>query len=161
MKNNKLLYLQSLKPDLSLSTSNLLNAVRRRQAFNSMNRVVFNSLDDTYSECSYASINGSSSDISYAGVLEGHIAVTEEQYEQYCKMGSTFQLCKICAENNKDIRLEPCGHLLCIQCLTAWEVESEGHGCPFCRAEIKGTEQIVVDPFDPRKMQYGNSGSRR
>ena len=24
-----------------------------------------------------------------------------------------------------------------------------GGGCPFCRAEIKGTEQIVVDPFTP------------
>lgn len=24
-----------------------------------------------------------------------------------------------------------------------------GGGCPFCRAEIKGTEQIVVDPFSP------------
>ena len=24
-----------------------------------------------------------------------------------------------------------------------------GGGCPFCRAEIKGTEQIVVDPFHP------------
>lgn len=23
----------------------------------------------------------------------------------------------------------------------------EGQGCPFCRAEIKGTEQIVVDPY--------------
>lgn len=29
--------------------------------------------------------------------------------------------------------------------------DSEGQGCPFCRAEIKGTEQIVVDPFDPRR----------
>ncbi|CAG2181831.1 unnamed protein product, partial [Oppiella nova] len=27
--------------------------------------------------------------------------------------------------------------------------DSEGQGCPFCRAEIKGTEQVVVDPFDP------------
>lgn len=76
--------------------------------------------------------------------------MTQEQYEQYRKMGSTFQLCKICAENNKDIRLEPCGHLLCIQCLTAWQIDSEGNGCPFCRAEIKGTEQIIVDPFNPR-----------
>ena len=84
-------------------------------------------------------------------------------------MGSTFQLCKICAENSKDIRIEPCGHLLCTPCLTAWQVgtgagdrqkvrnvfhqdsEGGGGGCPFCRAEIKGTEQIVVDPFDPRK----------
>ena len=37
-------------------------------------------------------------------------------------MGSTFQLCKICAENNKDIRIEPCGHLLCTPCLTSWQV---------------------------------------
>ncbi|VEN44883.1 unnamed protein product [Callosobruchus maculatus] len=69
-------------------------------------------------------------------------------------MGSTFQLCKICAENDKDVRIEPCGHLLCTPCLTAWQAGSEGQGsqgCPFCRAEIKGTEQIVVDPFDPRK----------
>lgn len=29
--------------------------------------------------------------------------------------------------------------------------DSEGQGCPFCRAEIKGTEQIVVDPFDPKR----------
>lgn len=37
-------------------------------------------------------------------------------------MGSTFQLCKICAENDKDVRIEPCGHLLCTPCLTAWQV---------------------------------------
>lgn len=30
-------------------------------------------------------------------------------------------------------------------------------GCPFCRAEIKGTEQIVVDAFDPRKQHQRNS----
>jgi len=58
---------------------------------------------------------------------EDHIQVTEEQYELYCEMGSTFQLCKICAENDKDIRLEPCGHLLCSPCLTRWQV-----GSTFC-----------------------------
>ena len=36
-------------------------------------------------------------------------------------------------------------HLFC------QDSEGGGGGCPFCRAEIKGTEQIVVDPFDPRK----------
>lgn len=136
--------MQALKPELSTSTSKLLIAVRRRGA---------GSLNRAYSESEtpcYASINGSYSDISYVGTLEGHIHVTQEQYEQYRKMGSTFQLCKICTENNKDIRLEPCGHLLCIQCLTAWQIDSEENGCPFCRAEIKGTEQIIVDPFDPR-----------
>ncbi|KAJ8967939.1 hypothetical protein NQ317_016033 [Molorchus minor] len=40
---------------------------------------------------------------------------------------------------------------------TAWQAGSEGQGsqgCPFCRAEIKGTEQIVVDPFDPKKSHH-------
>lgn len=47
----------------------------------------------------------------------------------YLFTGSTFQLCKICAENDKDIRIEPCGHLLCTPCLTAWQVDSEGQVC--------------------------------
>ena len=84
-------------------------------------------------------------------------------------------MCKICAENDKDIRIEPCGHLLCTPCLTAWQVDSEGQvrnaenfkvsflltmnlqGCPFCRAEIKGTEQIVVDAFDPKRQHMRNA----
>ena len=53
-----------------------------------------------------------------------NIKVTQEQYELYCEMGSTFQLCKICAEREKDIRIEPCGHLLCTPCLTSWQVRS-------------------------------------
>uniref|UniRef100_A0A3P8SN68 E3 ubiquitin-protein ligase CBL n=1 Tax=Amphiprion percula TaxID=161767 RepID=A0A3P8SN68_AMPPE len=80
---------------------------------------------------------------------QDHIKVTQEQYELYCEMGSTFQLCKICAENDKDVKIEPCRHLMCTSCLTAWQ-ESEGQGCPFCRCEIKGTEPIVVDPFHPK-----------
>lgn len=84
---------------------------------------------------------------------EDHIRVTQEQYEVYCEMGSTFQLCKICAENDKDIRIEPCGHLLCTPCLTAWQDSGDGQGCPFCRAEIKGTETIVVDPFEKRGFE--------
>lgn len=36
--------------------------------------------------------------------------------------------------------------------------DSEGQGCPFCRAEIKGTEQIIVDPFDPQKQLRPRSG---
>ncbi|RZF49024.1 hypothetical protein LSTR_LSTR016059 [Laodelphax striatellus] len=35
--------------------------------------------------------------------------------------------------------------------------DSEGQGCPFCRAEIKGTEQIVVDPFDPKRQHKAGS----
>ena len=64
-------------------------------------------------------------DLSWAvqATPEDHIKVTQEQYELYCEMGSTFQLCKICAENSKDIRIEPCGHLLCTPCLNSWQVK--------------------------------------
>jgi len=95
-------------------------------------------------------------DLSWAvqATPEDHIKVTQEQYELYCEMGSTFQLCKICAENSKDIRIEPCGHLLCTPCLTSWQDSDGGGGCPFCRAEIKGTESIVVDPFSPGHRGY-------
>ena len=58
---------------------------------------------------------------------EQHIQVTEEQYEIYVEMGSTFQQCKICAENDKDTKIEPCGHLMCHLCLIHWQ-ETGGHG---------------------------------
>ena len=45
-----------------------------------------------------------------------------------------------------------------------WLQDSEGQGCPFCRTEIKGTEQVVVDPFDPKprvtsRMSNNSNGS--
>ncbi|KAK2854785.1 hypothetical protein Q7C36_006654 [Tachysurus vachellii] len=77
---------------------------------------------------------------------KGRIKVTEEQYELYCEMGSTFQLCKICTEREKDTRIQPCGHLLCRPCLTGWQ-KSDAHTCPYCRCDIKGTESILIEPY--------------
>ncbi len=34
-----------------------------------------------------------------------------------------------------------------------------GGGCPFCRAEIKGTEQVVVDPFSPASESRGSNSA--
>ncbi|KAM8927441.1 E3 ubiquitin-protein ligase CBL isoform 2-T2 [Pelodytes ibericus] len=117
------------------------------------NKPLFQALIDGFREGFYLFPDGRNQNPDLAGLCEptpqDHIKVTQEQYELYCEMGSTFQLCKICAENDKDIKIEPCGHLMCTSCLTSWQ-ESEGQGCPFCRCEIKGTEPIVVDPFDPR-----------
>ncbi|CAG0893816.1 unnamed protein product [Cyprideis torosa] len=97
-------------------------------------------------------------DLSWAvqNAPEDHIRVSQEQYELYCEMGSTFQLCKICAENDKDVRIEPCGHLLCTPCLTSWQESEGGQNCPFCRAEIKGTELVVVDPFTPKDQSHSH-----
>lgn len=48
------------------------------------------------------------------------------------------------------------GHILFhLNSFTYLLQESDGQGCPFCRCEIKGTEPIIVDPFDPR-----NEGNR-
>uniref|UniRef100_A0A4W4F6E2 E3 ubiquitin-protein ligase CBL n=1 Tax=Electrophorus electricus TaxID=8005 RepID=A0A4W4F6E2_ELEEL len=122
------------------------------------NKPLFQALIDGFREGFYLFPDGRTQNPDLTSLCEpspqDHIKVTQEQYELYCEMGSTFQLCKICAENDKDVKIEPCGHLMCTSCLTAWQ-ESEGQGCPFCRCEIKGTEPIVVDPFDPKD----NSGS--
>uniref|UniRef100_A0A3Q2Z5N1 E3 ubiquitin-protein ligase CBL n=1 Tax=Hippocampus comes TaxID=109280 RepID=A0A3Q2Z5N1_HIPCM len=124
------------------------------------NKPLFQALIDGFREGFYLFPDGRPQNPDLTGLCEpspqDHIKVTQEQYELYCEMGSTFQLCKICAENDKDVKIEPCGHLMCTSCLTAWqESEGQGTGCPFCRCEIKGTEHIVVDPFDPKD----NSGS--
>ncbi|NWZ66385.1 CBLB ligase, partial [Acrocephalus arundinaceus] len=117
------------------------------------NKPLFQALIDGSREGFYLFPDGRSYNPDLTGLCEptphDHIKVTQEQYELYCEMGSTFQLCKICAENDKEVKIEPCGHLMCTSCLTAWQ-ESDGQGCPFCRCEIKGTEPIIVDPFDPR-----------
>ncbi|KAF3839343.1 hypothetical protein F7725_018060 [Dissostichus mawsoni] len=84
----------------------------------------------------------------------GKVRVSEEQYEIYCDISSTFQLCKICTERDKDTRIQPCGHLLCQPCLTGWQ-KSAGQTCPYCRCDIRGTESILVEPFLPGSGQWG------
>nr|XP_025705821.1 E3 ubiquitin-protein ligase CBL-C isoform X4 [Callorhinus ursinus] len=72
-----------------------------------------------------------------------YIHVSEEQLRLYWAMDSTFELCKICAESNKDVKIEPCGHLLCSRCLATWQ-HSDSQTCPFCRREIKGKEAVSI-----------------
>ncbi|XP_050628179.1 E3 ubiquitin-protein ligase CBL-C [Macaca thibetana thibetana] len=74
------------------------------------------------------------------------IHVSEEQLQLYWAMDSTFELCKICAESNKDVKIEPCGHLLCSRCLATWQ-HSDSQTCPFCRCKIKGWEAVSIYEF--------------
>lgn len=89
-------------------------------------------------------------------MIEDHIPVSKEQYELYCCMGSTFELCKICAERDKDIRIEPCGHLLCSTCLSAWQDSSESSGClcPFCRSKFFSSSNLELLSFIQFIIQY-------
>lgn len=86
-------------------------------------------------------------------ITQTHIQVSEEQHQLYSRIGSTFEVCKICTENNKNIRLEPCGHLLCKTCLVNCQNTGNGQTCPFCRLEVKSTEEVVLDPFIPKGGQ--------
>lgn len=74
----------------------------------------------------------------------------------YTDIGSSFQVCKICSENNKDRKLEPCGHLICSTCLENWQEKHTVASCPFCRCEIKAFEQIVIAPFEPKEESKQN-----
>ncbi|XP_019610372.2 E3 ubiquitin-protein ligase CBL-C isoform X2 [Rhinolophus sinicus] len=80
------------------------------------------------------------------------IHVSEEQLQLYWAMDSTFELCKICAESNKDVKIEPCGHLLCSRCLATWQ-HSDSQTCPFCRTEIKGREVVSIHQFQGRPAE--------
>jgi len=85
---------------------------------------------------------------------EDRLKVTSEQYQIYCEMGTTFEMCKICDERDKDVKLEPCGHLLCRPCLTSWQESAEGGStCPWCRCEIKGTEKIIIESYKKEKSE--------
>ena len=91
------------------------------------NTALFTLVHKLYIFYSYLYPDGRPSNPDLSGAVavtpEDHVKVTKEQYELYCEIGSTFQLCKICAENDKDVRIEPCGHLLCTPCLTSWQVK--------------------------------------
>lgn len=81
--------------------------------------------------------------------MTNRVCSQQEQYELYCEMGSTFQLCKICAENDKDIKIEPCGHLMCTSCLTAWQVMTpteQFHGNQCRRARVTGRFTRSIHP---------------
>uniref|UniRef100_A0A8I5ZWU2 E3 ubiquitin-protein ligase CBL n=2 Tax=Euarchontoglires TaxID=314146 RepID=A0A8I5ZWU2_RAT len=92
------------------------------------NKPLFQALIDGFREGFYLFPDGRNQNPDLTGLCEptpqDHIKVTQEQYELYCEMGSTFQLCKICAENDKDVKIEPCGHLMCTSCLTSWQASS-------------------------------------
>nr|XP_033770476.1 E3 ubiquitin-protein ligase CBL-like isoform X2 [Geotrypetes seraphini] len=114
------------------------------------NKPLFQALIDGYRERFYLYPDGRNNNPDLSELCKPsphkHIEVSKEQYQLYCEMGSTFQLCKICAENDKNVKIEPCGHLMCNSCLIAWQ-QSDGQTCPFCRCEIKGREEIFIDPF--------------
>ncbi|XP_061676112.1 E3 ubiquitin-protein ligase CBL-C isoform X2 [Syngnathoides biaculeatus] len=77
------------------------------------------------------------------------VKVTREQYKLYCDASTSFQLCKICTEKDKDTRIEPCGHLMCRRCLDNW-LNSADHTCPYCRCDIDDTEPIDIEPYQPK-----------
>uniref|UniRef100_A0A8C6QN02 E3 ubiquitin-protein ligase CBL n=1 Tax=Nannospalax galili TaxID=1026970 RepID=A0A8C6QN02_NANGA len=80
------------------------------------------------------------------------IQVSEEQLQLYQAMNSTFELCKICSESDKDVRIQPCGHLLCSRCLATWQ-NSNNQTCPFCRCHIKGREAVSICQVQKRPAE--------
>lgn len=76
-----------------------------------------------------------------------NIEVPEESVQIYFDMGTTFNLCKVCLDRDKDIRIEPCNHLVCADCVAKWKVKdnSPTPTCPFCRCDIRDTTPICLD----------------
>uniref|UniRef100_H3AN31 E3 ubiquitin-protein ligase CBL n=1 Tax=Latimeria chalumnae TaxID=7897 RepID=H3AN31_LATCH len=124
------------------------------------NKPLFQALIDGCREGFYLYPDGRSYNPDLTGLCEptphDHIKVTQEQYELYCEMGSTFQLCKICAENDKDVKIEPCGHLMCTSCLTAWQ-RIRGDGWPILSCSFKAVEPVLLENLKPRISRNRNT----
>jgi E3 ubiquitin-protein ligase CBL len=119
------------------------------------NKSLIQSLVDGYKDGFYVYPMGKDFNVDLSYMLqkaktEDRVKVTSEQYQIYCEMGTTFEMCKICDERDKDVKLEPCGHLLCRPCLTSWKESLDGGStCPWCRCEIKGSEKIIIETYNP------------
>ncbi|KAK6031522.1 CBL proto-oncogene, SH2-like domain protein, partial [Ostertagia ostertagi] len=97
------------------------------------NKSLIQALYEGSKEGFYLYPNGDYKDVDLSTVIEvppaDRVKVTSEQYDLYCEMGTTFELCKICDDNDKNVKIEPCGHLLCVPCLTSWQVRLQYHLC--------------------------------
>lgn len=73
----------------------------------------------------------------------------------YDCIGTTFTICKLCLERPKQIRANPCGHMLCTECKIEWESKLNYHGdkfgfsnlnrkCPFCKTDISSFQLVDV-----------------
>ncbi len=85
------------------------------------------------------------------------IQISREQYDMYCDIGTCFQVCKICEDNKKDRKLEPCGHFICSSCLESLQDFHSVPSCPFCRCEIKTFEPIIISPFEDTVIRRENN----
>ncbi|KAF1745747.1 hypothetical protein GCK72_022194 [Caenorhabditis remanei] len=130
------------------------------------NKSLIQALHEGHKEGFYIYPNGRDQDINLSKLMDvpqaDRVQVTSEQYELYCEMGTTFELCKICDDNEKNIKIEPCGHLLCAKCLANWQ-DSDGGGntCPFCRYEIKGTNRVIIDRFKPAPGEIEKASEKK
>ncbi|CAF1358192.1 unnamed protein product [Adineta steineri] len=124
------------------------------------------SLIDGEREGYYKYPNGKNLHIDLSSALRptesDRIFVSEEEFSIYCNMGTSFELCKICSVNNKDSKIQPCGHLICQSCLISWQNQKNIKPpplCPFCRGEIKGFESVIVNPFDNSTIENKKESS--
>ncbi|KAJ1365586.1 hypothetical protein KIN20_025965 [Parelaphostrongylus tenuis] len=92
------------------------------------NKSLIQALHEGGKEGFYLYPNGNPKDIDLSTIIEAppadRVKVTSQQYDLYCEMGTTFELCKICDDNDKNVKIGPCGHLLCTPCLTSWQGKS-------------------------------------
>ena len=91
--------------------------------------------------------------------IDDTIVVDEKKHSEYVMNDSTFELCKVCQENRKDVKLSPCDHLLCRKCYDAWNDEKLEQGvmtrCPYCRGKIDKVIPIEVqNPLTDKQTKY-------
>ena len=69
-----------------------------------------------------------------------------EEYKEMLK-------CPVCIENIKDIRLSPCGHMMCKLCVKGYVSRGEIQ-CPVCRKLFTSFDKVYYGKYLKYKMKY-------
>ena len=61
--------------------------------------------------------------------------------------------CPVCLSNIKDVRLSPCGHMMCKSCVKNYITRRETQ-CPICKQKFTSFDKVYYGKYLKYKMKY-------
>ncbi len=65
----------------------------------------------------------------------------------------TMMKCPVCLGNIKDVRLSPCGHMMCKSCIKGYTTRGE-HKCPICKRDFTSFDKVYYAKYLKYKNKY-------
>lgn len=90
----------------------------------------------------------SSSSSSLGSALSFTGAVTSTQIEVPPQTRKVLDPCKLCQINEKNLMLQPCGHLICSDCWGSWKIEHHNYKMQFRKCKKRTRSQRTSEDDD-------------